>query len=60
MFHVCFDLSFVYGVRICVDVCGVVCVAECCLFLKSLCGVCCGVVGVWRVMNVVLSVMHIL
>ena len=35
MFQVCFDLYVVYGVVICVDVCGVVCVVECCLFLES-------------------------
>ena len=34
VFHACFDLCFVYGVGVCVDVCGVVCVAECCLFLS--------------------------
>ena len=35
MFHVCFDLFVVYGVGICVDACGGVCVVECCLFLAS-------------------------
>ena len=33
VFHVCFDLCIVYGVGVSVDVCGVVCVVECCLFL---------------------------
>ena len=26
VFHVCFNLCVVYGVGICVDICGVVCV----------------------------------
>ena len=33
VFHVCFYLCVVYGVGVCVNVCGVVCVSECCLFL---------------------------
>ena len=28
VFHVCFDLYVVYGVWVCVDVCGVFCVVE--------------------------------
>ena len=35
VFYVCFDLCCVYGVGICVNVCGVVCVV--CLFLASEC-----------------------
>ena len=31
----CFDLCIVYGVVICVDGYGVVCVVECCFFLDS-------------------------
>ena len=34
MFHVCLNFGVVYGVGVCVNVCGVVCVA-CCLFLTS-------------------------
>ena len=45
VFHVHFDLCVVYGIGICVDVCGVVCVVECCLFLESgSCLLCCYVV----------------
>ena len=54
-FHVCFDLCVFY-VEICVNVCGVVCVV-CCLFLVS---ECCVVVGVWGVVILVLSVMHVI
>ena len=43
-----FDL--VYGVGVCVNVCGVVCVVVCCLFLMSgCCLLCCDIVGVWDV-----------
>ena len=36
----------VYGVGVCVKVCGVVCVIVCCLFLTSgCCDVCIGCVG---------------
>ena len=37
MFYVCFDFGVVYGVRVCFDVCGVVCVVESYLFLASGC-----------------------
>ena len=37
----CFDLFVVYGVGICIDVCDVVCVIECCLLLKSGCCLLC-------------------
>ena len=36
VFHVCLDFFVFYGVGICVNVCGVVCVV-CCLFLMSVC-----------------------
>ena len=35
VFHVCLNFSVVYGVR--VNVCGVVCVVVCCLFLTYGC-----------------------
>ena len=35
VFHVCLDFHVAYGVGVCVNVCGVVCVVECCLFLTS-------------------------
>ena len=38
VFYVCFDLCLVYGVGICVNVGGVVCVDEC---LLTLCVACC-------------------
>ena len=34
-FHVCFDFDVVYGLGVCVNVCGIVCVVVCCLFLTS-------------------------
>ena len=43
VFHVCPDFCVVYGVWVCVNVCGVICVVVvCCLFLTS--GVVCCVV----------------
>ena len=43
VFHACFDLCVVYGVRICVDVYGVVCVVEC-VFKSECCLLFCYVV----------------
>ena len=37
VFHVCLNFAFVYGVGVSVNVCGVVCVVVCCLFLTSGC-----------------------
>ena len=37
VFHVCLNFGVVYGVWVCVNVCGVVCVVVCCLFLTSGC-----------------------
>ena len=37
VFHVCPNFGIVYGVGVCVNVCGVVCVVLCCLFLTSGC-----------------------
>ena len=37
VFHVYFNLCVVHGVGICDDICGVVCVVECCLFIASGC-----------------------
>ena len=37
VFHVCLNFVVVYGVEVCVNVCGVVCVVVCCLFLTSVC-----------------------
>ena len=54
--HACFDLC-VYGAGVCVNVCGVVCVVECCLFLES--GLLCCVVSVWGVVKFVLYVMSV-
>ena len=46
VFHVCLNFGMVYGVGVCVNVCGVVC----CLFRTSgCCLLCCDVVGVWGV-----------
>ena len=42
VFHVCFDLCVVYGVRVCVNVRGVGCIVVCCLFLRL--GIICCVV----------------
>ena len=28
MFHICFDVCVIYGVAVCVHICGVVCVDE--------------------------------
>ena len=40
-----FNFSVVYGVGVCVNVCGVVCVVVCCLCLMSgCCLLCCDVV----------------
>ena len=45
VFHVYPNFGVVYGVRVCVNVCGVFCVAVCCLFLTSgCCLLCCDVV----------------
>ena len=41
MFHVCFDLCVVYDDMIYIDVCGIVCVVEWCLFLESVCCLLC-------------------
>ena len=41
LFLVCFDLCVVNGVGICIDISGVVCVVECCLFLESGCCLLC-------------------
>ena len=45
VFHVCLNFGVVYGVGVCVKVCGVVCVVVCCcLFLTSeCCLLCCDV-----------------
>ena len=60
VFHVCLNVGVVYGVGVCVDVCGVVCVVVCCLFLTSgCCLLCFNVVGVWGVVIFVLSVMRV-
>ena len=60
VFDVCFDLCVVYGFGVCVNVCGVVCVVVCSLFLAyGCCLLCCDVAGVWGVVLVVLSVMHV-
>ena len=51
VFHPYFDSCAVYGVGVCVNVCGVVCVVECRLFLSSgCCLLCCSgcVVCSWR------------
>ena len=41
----CLNFGVVYGVGVCVNVCGVVCVAVWCLFLMSgCCLLCCDVV----------------
>ena len=56
VFQVCLDCYVVYGIGICVNVCGVVCVVVCCLFLTS---GCCDVVGVWGGVIFVLSVMRV-
>ena len=37
VFHVCLNFVVVYGVGVCVNVCGVVCVVVCCLFLTYGC-----------------------
>ena len=37
VFHFCLDLGVVYGVGVRVNICGVVCVGVCCLFLTSGC-----------------------
>ena len=37
VFHVCLNFGIIYGVGICVHVCGIVCVVVCCLFLTSGC-----------------------
>ena len=41
VFHVCLNFGTIYGVGVCVHVCGVVCVVVCCLFLRSGCVGCC-------------------
>ena len=62
MFHVCFNLCVVYGVGICVYVCGVVCVI-CFLrldvFIVLLVVLLSSVVGIWGVVIFVLSVMRV-
>ena len=35
LFYVCLDFCIVYGVGVCVNVCGVICVVVSCLFLMS-------------------------
>ena len=37
VFHVCLNFGVVYGVGVCVNVCGLVCVVVCCLFVTSGC-----------------------
>ena len=37
VFHVCLNIGVVYGVGVSVNICGVVCVVVCCLFLTSGC-----------------------
>ena len=37
VFHVCLNFGVDYGVGVCVNVFGVVCVVVCCLFLTSGC-----------------------
>ena len=60
VFHVCLNCGVVYVVGVCINVCGVVCVV-CCLFLTSgCCLLCCDVVGVWGIVNFVLSVMRVI
>ena len=45
VFHDCLKFGIVYGVGVCVNVCGVVCVVVGCLFLTSgCCLLCCDVV----------------
>ena len=45
LFLVCLDFRIIYGVGVYVNVCGVVCVVVCCLFLTSgCCLLCCDVV----------------
>ena len=45
MCHVCFNFGVVCGVGVCVNVCSVVGVVVCCLFLTSRCCLlCCDVV----------------
>ena len=45
VFHACLNVGLVYGVGVCVNVCGVVCVVVCCLFLTSACCLlCCDIV----------------
>ena len=46
VFHVCLNFGVVYGVGICIKVCGVVCVV-CCLFLTSGCCLSCCDVVLW-------------
>ena len=53
VFHACLTIGVVYGVAVCVNVCGVVCVI---CFLRF---GCCFVVGVWGVVIFVLSVMRV-
>ena len=59
MFHVCLNFGVVYGVGVCVNMCGVVCVVVYCLFLTYVCCLlCCDVVGMCVVIFV-LSVMRV-
>ena len=45
VFHVCLNFGVIYGVGVCVNVRGVVCVVGCCLFLTAgCCLLCCDVV----------------
>ena len=45
MFHVCLNVGVIYGVGVCVNVCGVVCVVVSCLFhMSGCCLLCCNVV----------------
>ena len=47
VFHLCLDLDVVNGVGVCVNVCGVVCIHVCYLFLTSeYCLLCSSVMGV--------------
>ena len=60
IFHVYLNFGAVYDIKIYVNVCDVVCVVLCCLFLTSgCCLLCCDVVGVWGVVIFVLSVMRV-
>ena len=53
--YMCF-MFVVYGVEIYVDVCGVICVVKCCLFLESGCYLLCHLVGFKFMGSVVLFI----